>query len=52
MLKTSLLQQWPPKYDSQYIPNANEKYWYKDLETASKEDLDELIFFKLKKVME
>jgi phenylacetate-CoA ligase len=52
MLKTSLLQQWPPKYDSQYIPNVNEKYWYKDLETASKEDLDELIFFKLKKVME
>lgn len=55
MIKTSLLQQiqqWPPKYDPKYIPDVNEKYWYRDIETASKEELDELVFFKLKKVME
>ncbi|MFK9090500.1 phenylacetate--CoA ligase family protein [Bacillus salipaludis] len=52
MQKTALLQQWPPKYDTQYIPDVNEKFWYKDIETASKEELDELVFYKLKKVME
>jgi phenylacetate-CoA ligase len=52
MLKTSLLQQWPPKYDAKFIPDENEKYWYRDIETASKEELDELVFFKLKRVME
>ncbi|KAB7706271.1 AMP-binding protein [Bacillus aerolatus] len=52
MMKTSLLQHWPPKYDSEYLPDEHEKYWYRDIETASKEDLDELVFFKLKNVMQ
>lgn len=52
MLKTELLKQWPPKYDLNYIPDANEKYWYKEIETASREELEDLIFFKLKNVME
>ncbi|MCM3566952.1 phenylacetate--CoA ligase family protein [Neobacillus mesonae] len=51
MLKTSLLQQWPPKYETNYVPEPNEQYWFKDIETASKEELDELVFFKLKNVM-
>ncbi|MCM3733928.1 AMP-binding protein [Fictibacillus nanhaiensis] len=51
MLKTSLLKQWPPQYDSTYLPDVNEKYWYKEVETASKEELDELVFSKLKNVM-
>lgn len=51
MLKTSLLQHWPPKYDLHYLPDVNEKYWYKEIETASKEDLDDLILFKIKNVM-
>ena len=38
MIKTSLLQKWPPTYDSHYLPQDNEKYWYKDVETATKED--------------
>jgi phenylacetate-CoA ligase len=52
MPKTSLVQQWPPKYNSDYIPEDNEKYWYKDIETASKEELDEIVFAKLKHVMQ
>ncbi|HYK74381.1 MAG TPA: AMP-binding protein [Pseudoneobacillus sp.] len=51
MLKTSLLKQWPPQYDRTYLPDSNENYWYKEIETASKEDLDELIFSKVKNVL-
>lgn len=51
MIKTSLLQQWPPKYDFQYVPNNDERYWYQEIETASKDEMDELILFKIKNVM-
>ncbi|WP_043931009.1 phenylacetate--CoA ligase family protein [Bacillus sp. EB01] len=51
MLKMPLLKQWPPKYDSSYLPETDEKYWYKDIETASKEELDEIVFAKIKNVL-
>jgi len=52
LLKKSIIQKkWPPVYDAEYIPEENEKYWYKDIETASQEELDELVFYKLKNVM-
>ena len=51
MIKTLITQKWPPKYDPNYIPDRDEKYWDREVETASREDLDELIFYKLTNVM-
>lgn len=51
MLKSAKIKQWPPKYDKEYIPDADEKYWFRDIETASKEELDDLILFKIKNVL-
>jgi phenylacetate-CoA ligase len=48
----SIVAHWPPKYDENYLPDAQDPYWYKEIETASKEDLDKIILFKLKKQME
>ncbi len=51
MLKSAKIKQWPPKYDKEYIPDEDEKYWFRDIETASKEELDDLILFKIKNVL-
>lgn len=51
MLKEKIITQWPPKYDPNYIPDENEKYWFPDIETASKEELDEIILYKIKNVL-
>jgi phenylacetate-CoA ligase len=51
MSKTSV-RTWPPKYDINYIPDENEKYWDKKIETASREELDEIILFKIKNVLD
>ncbi|MEB3102548.1 phenylacetate--CoA ligase family protein [Ferviditalea candida] len=50
VLKT-VLQQWPPQYDKSYLPEDKEKYWYKEIETASKEELNDIILFKIKNVV-
>jgi phenylacetate-CoA ligase len=51
MLKSAIKKQWPPKYDKEYIPDSDEKYWFRDIETASKEELDELVLYKIKNVL-
>jgi phenylacetate-CoA ligase len=52
MNNESILAQWPPIYDAKYLPDPGDPYWYKEIETASKEELDRIIFYKLKKQME
>lgn len=51
MLKSAKATKWPPKYDKTYIPADDEKYWFRDIETATKEDLDELVLYKIKNVL-
>lgn len=51
MVKKSTVQAWPPVYDPNYIPQKDEQYWDREVETASKEELDEIIFHKIKHVL-
>ncbi len=44
---------WPPKYDSSYIPSNDSPYWNKELETMDPEEREEKIIFpKLKAQLE
>ena len=47
-----MTQQWPPNYDSGYIPDTNEEYWDKELETMNPDDRENLILLKLKRQVE
>ncbi|MEH7382858.1 AMP-binding protein [Bacillus sp. JJ1533] len=51
MLKSSMIKQWPPMYDNDYIPDKDEIYWDREIETATKEELDELVLYKIKNVL-
>ena len=39
---------WPPRYDPKYCPSSSEEYWFPEIECASDEERDELIFWKLR----
>ena len=38
---------WPPQYDPAYVPDAAAEHWFPELECASPEARDEIIFRKL-----
>ena len=40
---------WPPRYDANYRPCADEEYWFPEIECADIKDRNEIIFFKLTK---
>ena len=40
--------EWPPKYDNEYFPSPQDRYWFKEMETMDAARRDEFIFRKLK----
>jgi phenylacetate-CoA ligase len=42
------LKVWPPRYDSSYLPSDGEAFWCPELECATTEERNEIIFRKLK----
>lgn len=38
-----MLKQWPPQYDRSYLPSANSKFWFKDLETMDPEEREQKV---------
>jgi phenylacetate-CoA ligase len=42
------LSVWPTRYNSEYTASGEDEYWCPEIECASVEDRDELIFYKLK----
>jgi len=42
------LEVWPPRYDPAYLPSADDRYWFPEIECADPRDRDALILFKLR----
>jgi len=38
-----MLKQWPPQYDRSYLPSANSKFWFRDLETMDPEEREQKV---------
>ena len=38
-----MLKQWPPEYDSSYIPSPDSKFWSKELETMDPEEREQKV---------
>lgn len=43
------IKKWPPVYDRTYVPDKNEKYWNREVETMSPEQLQQHVLEKLKR---
>ena len=44
--------QWPPIYDSTYVPSNNSEYWNEEIETMDPGEREKLIAIKLKNQVE
>ncbi len=40
--------EWPPRYDNEYFPSPQDRYWFKEMETMDPAGREEIILKKLK----